>query len=229
MSSNNPPRFVPTLTETLINRDLASTVSDDSMYVRSDPGDSMLDLDLSDESPVKLQHVSPLTQYQDINGYQTLASAMHPVALEPVTPQDDALPLASLPRVAGAQPVPAAAVMPAASPVVSPADVPAQIRADHVAASHAAATAAPVANTAQPAAPAAGAASSQGTRKHALGLPDSWQQQMQEAIQRAVRQELQQQLPFLLLQWSRQIEEKVTPQVQIHIIKLMQSWYKQQQ
>jgi hypothetical protein len=39
-----------------------------------------------------------------------------------------------------------------------------------------------------------------------------------------VRQELQQQLPFLLLQWSKQIEDKVTPQIQQQLTKMLQSW-----
>ena len=55
-------------------------------------------------------------------------------------------------------------------------------------------------------------------------LPRDWQAQMQQIVQQAVRQELQQQMPFLLLQWSKQIEEKVTPQIQQQLVKTMQSW-----
>ena len=55
-------------------------------------------------------------------------------------------------------------------------------------------------------------------------LPPDWQAQLQQTLRQAVRQELQQQLPFLLLQWSKQIEDKVTPQIQQQLTKMLQSW-----
>ena len=51
MTQTNPPRFVPTLTETLTDGNIPSTVSDDSRYLqqrRLQEPDSMLDLDLGD-------------------------------------------------------------------------------------------------------------------------------------------------------------------------------------
>ena len=55
-------------------------------------------------------------------------------------------------------------------------------------------------------------------------LPPDWQAQLQHTLRQAVRQELQQQLPFLLLQWSKQIEDKVTPQIQRQLVKMLQGW-----
>ena len=55
-------------------------------------------------------------------------------------------------------------------------------------------------------------------------LPRDWQAQQHQTLRQAVRQELQQQLPFLLLQWSKQIEDKVTPQIQQQLTKMLQSW-----
>ncbi|MDO4794409.1 MAG: hypothetical protein Q4A28_00500 [Brachymonas sp.] len=76
---------------------------------------------------------------------------------------------------------------------------------------------APVAASAKPAA-AAPSCSLQSM------LPADWQNQMQALVQQAIRQELQQQMPFLLLQWSKQIEDKLTPHIHQQLVKLMQNW-----
>lgn len=55
-------------------------------------------------------------------------------------------------------------------------------------------------------------------------LPADWQNQMQALVQQAVRQELQQQMPFLLLQWSKQIEDKLTPHIHQQLVKLVHDW-----
>ena len=55
-------------------------------------------------------------------------------------------------------------------------------------------------------------------------LPADWQSQMQALVHQAVRQELQQQMPFLLLQWSKQIEDKLTPHIHQQLVKLVQGW-----
>mgnify|MGYP000408536393 FL=1 len=69
MTQTNPPRFVPTLTETLTDGNIPSTVSDDSRYLqqrRLQEPDSMLDLDLGEleTSGPKVAHVPPLSEYQ---------------------------------------------------------------------------------------------------------------------------------------------------------------------
>ncbi len=55
-------------------------------------------------------------------------------------------------------------------------------------------------------------------------LPADWQNQMQALVQQTVRQELQHQMPFLLLQWSKQIEDKLTPHIHQKLIKLIHDW-----
>lgn len=55
-------------------------------------------------------------------------------------------------------------------------------------------------------------------------LPVDWQNQMRALVQQAVRQELQQQMPFLLLQWSKQIEDRLTPHIHQQLVKLVHDW-----
>ena len=55
-------------------------------------------------------------------------------------------------------------------------------------------------------------------------LPADWQNQMQALVQQTVRQELQHQMPFLLLQWSKQIEDKLTPHIHQKLVKLIHDW-----
>ena len=132
-NTTNPPRFVPTLTETVSDSALPTQSEDLSYLETRDAPDSMLDLNLDDldqdetEMPTRIEHVSPLGAHQKEGG--------------------------------------------------------------------------------------AGAA-----------LPLDWQDQLQQTLRQAVRQELQQQLPFLLLQWSKQIEDKVTPQIQRQLVKMLQAW-----
>ena len=53
MAADNPPRFVPTLTETANNIAPSTAFEDTAYFEQRDPVDSMLDLDLSDlEAPV---------------------------------------------------------------------------------------------------------------------------------------------------------------------------------
>ncbi len=190
MTQTNPPRFVPTLTETLTDGNIPSTVSDDSRYLqqrRLQEPDSMLDLDLGEleTSGPKVAHVPPLSEYQRT----TVSAAPHtggPAA-----------------RDAGH----------AAAPVRQGAAASVQGRsalADAPVPASSAGSAAPMPSAAARAAEAA--------------FPADWQRQLQEHIQRAVRQELQQQLPFMLLQWSQQIEEKLSPQLQAHLVRLIESW-----
>lgn len=134
-NTTNPPRFVPTLTETVSDSALPTQIEDLSYLETRDAPDSMLDLNLDDldqdqnldETPTRIEHISPLGAHQKEGG--------------------------------------------------------------------------------------AGAA-----------LPLDWQDQLQQTLRQAVRQELQQQLPFLLLQWSKQIEDKVTPQIQRQLVKMLQAW-----
>ena len=184
MTQTNPPRFVPTLTETLTDGNIPSTVSDDSRYLqqrRLQEPDSMLDLDLGEleTSGPKVAHVPPLSEYQRT----TVSGAPHtggPAAL-----------------VAGH----------AAAPVRQGAAASVQGRnalADAPVPASSAGSAAPMPSAAARAAEAA--------------FPADWQRQLQEHIQRAV------QLPFMLLQWSQQIEEKLSPQLQAHLVRLIESW-----
>lgn len=57
-------------------------------------------------------------------------------------------------------------------------------------------------------------------------LPEDWQDQLQQSIKQAVRQELQQQMPFLLLQWSKQIEDKLSPQIHQKLVRKIEIWLK---
>lgn len=169
MATSNPPRFVPTLTETAHSVSPKTTVEDASYFEKRDPVDSMLDLDLSDlEAPVsRIEHVSPLGAYQQGNG-----------------------------RVRNPQAV------------------------NHAPVAH---TAAQVqANAATPSAYTRPVAAAPSTLQSML--PSDWQNQMQALVQQAVRQELQQQMPFLLLQWSKQIEDKLTPHIHQQLVKLVHDW-----
>lgn len=173
MATSSPPRFVPTLTETAHSVSPQTTVEDVSYFEKRDPGDSMLDLDLSDlETPIsRIEHVSPLGAYQGGGGRVRNPQAVNhvPVAHTAGTTHSNA-------------PTPSAYIRP----------------------------------------PAATAAAPTSTLQSLL--PADWQNQMQALVQQAVRQELQQQMPFLLLQWSKQIEDKLTPHIHQQLVKLVHNW-----
>ena len=187
MATNNPPRFVPTLTETAPTVAPSTAVEDLDYFERKDPVDSMLDLDLSDlDAPVtRIEKVSPLGAYQGSHVVNPQAVSHVPVV--PMAP--------SVHRHT------------AAAPVVPPRPIPAA-QAQAAAPAQAAATAAPPKPVQPPPSP----------------LPADWQNQLQVAVQQAVRQELQQQMPFLLLQWSKQIDDKLTPHLHQQLVKLVQAW-----
>ena len=179
MAADNPPRFVPTLTETANNITPSTAVEDTAYFEQRDPVDSMLDLDLSDlEAPVsRIEQVSPLGAYQGNRVVNPQA-----VNRDPVVPK----------------------LSPIVRPAAAPPDVP--VRAAPVFASPAAA--------ADPQKPA----SLQSM------LPGDWSNQLRAVVQQAVRQELQQQMPFLLLQWSKQIEDKLTPHIHQQLVNMVQEW-----
>lgn len=175
MAADNPPRFVPTLTETANNLTPSTAVEDTSYFEQRDPVDSMLDLDLSDlETPVsRIEQVSPLGAYQGNR-------VVNPQAVN----HDPVVPWSS----------------PVARPVAAPPGVPVR-----------------------PAAPAAAAIPHKPATLQSI-LPGDWNNQLRAAVQQAVRQELQQQMPFLLLQWSKQIEDKLTPHVHQQLVNMVQEW-----
>ena len=75
-----------------------------------------------------------------------------------------------------------------------------------------------------PAAPVHAQSQAVATQPPQSVLPANWQNQIQALVQQSVRQELQQQMPFLLLQWSKQIEDKLTPHIHQQLVKLVQNW-----
>lgn len=190
MATNNPPRFVPTLTEAAPSV-TPTSIEDSSYFYGKDAEDSMLDLDLSDlDAPVsQIEKVSPLGAYQGSRIIDPRAVSQTPVS---ATAQQTQTP-------AGPQSRPAS-IPPAAAPVARVTPRPAQT-----------------------------AARPTSVDKEPQGgvLPPDWQQQLQASVQQIVRQELQQQMPFLLLQWSKQIEDKLTPHLHKQLINTIQNWQKQ--
>lgn len=190
MATNNPPRFVPTLTEAAPSV-TPTSIEDSSYFYGKDAEDSMLDLDLSDlDAPVsQIEKVSPLGAYQGSRVIDPRAVSQTPVS---ATAQQTQTP-------AGLQSRPAS-IPPAAAPVARVTTRPAQTA---------------VRSTPVDREPQGGV------------LPPDWQQQLRASVQQIVRQELQQQMPFLLLQWSKQIEDKLTPHLHKQLINTIQNWQKQ--
>lgn len=190
MATNNPPRFVPTLTEAAPSV-TPTSIEDSSYFYGKDAEDSMLDLDLSDlDAPVsQIEKVSPLGAYQGSRVIDPRAVSQTPVS---ATVQQTQIP-------AGLQSRPAS-IPSAADPVarVTPRSAQTAVQSTPV-------------------------------DKEPQGgvLPPDWQQQLRASVQQIVRQELQQQMPFLLLQWSKQIEDKLTPHLHKQLINTIQNWQKQ--
>ncbi len=164
MATNNPPRFVPTLTETAPSAVPTTTIEDRSYFEKKPAADSTLDLDLNDlETPTsRIEQISPLGAYQGSRVVNPQA-----VSRSPVSPVNTTY---STTATRAAQPAPAP------KPTLQ------------------------------------------------SMLPADWQNQMQALVQQTVRQELQHQMPFLLLQWSKQIEDKLTPHIHQKLIKLIHDW-----
>lgn len=175
MAADNPPRFVPTLTETANDLTSSTVVEDTAYFEQRGPVDSMLDLDLSVlESPVsRIEQASPLGAYQGNRVVNPQAVNHDPVAHWSSS---------------------------VARPVAAPPGVPVR-----------------------PVAPAAAAVPHKPASLQSM-LPGDWNNQLRAAVQQAVRQELQQQMPFLLLQWSKQIEDKLTPHIHQQLVKMVQEW-----
>lgn len=238
--ASNPPRFVPTLTETAPSLTPSTEVEDHDYFEKRDAPDSMLDFDLDDlDGPIsRIEQVSPLGDYQ---GEQTLDSAAvnnipvfskpavkRPVAAPPVVsikPKPAAQPTpAQQPPKPAAQPTPAQQPAARVTPPAFTASAQQQTEAASSPTVSAPASATPLRTTTtlRPAAPAA--AETTPTAKPTL--PADWAEQLQQTIQQVVRQELQQQMPFLLLQWSKQIEDKLSPQIHQKLAKKIEIWMK---
>lgn len=226
--ASNPPRFVPTLTETAPSLTPSTEVEDHDYFERKeDAPDSMLDFDLDDlDGPIsRIEQVSPLGDYQ---GEQTLDSAAVsniPVFSKPVVKRPVAAPpVVSIKPKPAAQPTPAQQPAARVTPPAFTASAQQQTEAASSPTVSAPASATPLRTTTtlRPAAPAA--AETTPTAKPTL--PADWAEQLQQTIQQVVRQELQQQMPFLLLQWSKQIEDKLSPQIHQKLAKKIEIWMK---
>ncbi|MDO5653219.1 MAG: hypothetical protein Q4G39_03850 [Brachymonas sp.] len=198
MSNTIPPRFVPTLTETTPSLTPSTAIIEDTHLGFERQDPSDSLLDL-DLNDLD-GPVSRIEQVSPLGAYQG-GHVVNPLAV-------NNLPVNVRPAVA--RPV-------AAPPVIPPRPAPA--------AATPAAPAPQVAIAPQP--PAQRPVAPPPTPTLQAMLPPDWQNQLQQVVHNAVRQELQQQMPFLLLQWSKQIEDKLSPHIHQQLLKLVVGWNNQ--